>query len=56
MKKLPVLLGSAVILIALYAPVHTWLHAHLELLFGFAVGTWLEMFVCLYEKRHEYKG
>jgi len=25
--------------IALYEPVHTWLHAHLELLLGFLLGT-----------------
>lgn len=33
---LATLLGLGV---ALYEPVHTWLHAHLELLLGFLLGT-----------------
>ncbi len=32
--------------IALYEPVHAWLHLHRTALLWFTIGTWVELFAC----------
>lgn len=44
MKPRPFLIALVIVgLIALYRPVHTWLHAHLWLPWGILIGSTLEM-------------
>lgn len=46
MKPRPFLIGLTLVgLLALYQPVHSWLHAHLCLPWGMLVGSVLEMAV-----------
>lgn len=46
------LVAVCVLLVALFLPVHTWLHAHLELLFGFLLGTLAQSVPWLVDRWH----